>query len=71
MDKIEQVAQAMYWNRVNPSSFTVTLSVAVQPWECLADEYRSGIQIWHCKSFWRQAARAAIEAMREPRDFVV
>jgi hypothetical protein len=67
-EMIERVAEAMYWGRVNPNKGNICLSVAVAPWADLADEHRSGIQLWHCKSFWRESARHALEAMREPTD---
>lgn len=67
-EMIERVAEAMYWQRVNPNRGSITLSVAVAPWAALAEERRHGILIWHCKSFWRNAARAAIKAMREPTE---
>lgn len=64
---IERMASAAYWQRVNPNIGHVTLSVAVKEWDALDDEHRSGIQIWHCKAFWRAAARAAYAALTEER----
>jgi hypothetical protein len=49
---------------VAPDSGPVVLSVASMGWEDLLEEHSPGHQVWHCKGFWRQAARAAIEAMR-------
>jgi hypothetical protein len=67
-EMIERVARAMYLNRVAPDSGPVVLSVASMGWEDLLEEHSPGHQIWHCRGFWRQAARAAIEAMRTPTD---
>jgi hypothetical protein len=67
-EMIERVAAAMYWDRVNPEKGVVMLDVAVREWADLPDEHRPGIHVWHCKSFWREAARAAIVALRAPTE---
>jgi hypothetical protein len=57
---VEAVVERMYWERVNPHTEHVTLSVLVVPWSDLSDEHRSGYKVWHCKQFWRDAASAAL-----------
>lgn len=59
----ERIAEAMYWNRVDPGKGAVVLSIAVMPWRDLEDQHMSGLQVWHCKQFWRDAANAALVAL--------
>ncbi len=62
---VEHVARAMYWQRANPDKGHVLLDVAVMRWEDLLDEHRPGLQLFNCKQFWRDAARAALAAVDE------
>ena len=72
MDMTERVAEAMYWNWFKPETKSgILLDVAVRRWPDLPEDEppeKRGLRPFFYKAFWRAAARAAIEAMREPTE---